>query len=95
MRDNVVTCSTGRFFGAPKGNREVPVLPALVTERLLTNQLSITELQTPLLDDETWLSDAQTSETDAKEGTIGSTKVEALGEDGDTASLSTDCLQED
>eukprot|EP00971_Amphidinium_carterae_P268176 5320605-Amphidinium_carterae.1 len=36
----------------------------------------------------------QTSETDAKGGTLGSTRVEALGEDGETASLSTDCLQE-
>eukprot|EP00971_Amphidinium_carterae_P048203 949356-Amphidinium_carterae.1 len=34
-------------------------------------------------------------DTDAKGGALGSTKVEALGEDGETASLSTDCLQED
>eukprot|EP00971_Amphidinium_carterae_P022386 441422-Amphidinium_carterae.1 len=39
--------------------------------------------------------DVQTSETDTKGGTLGSTKVEALEEDGEAASLFTDCLQED
>eukprot|EP00971_Amphidinium_carterae_P026324 519190-Amphidinium_carterae.1 len=72
------------FLLYQKNNREVPMLPTL----------SIRELQAPILDDEAWCSDAQTSETDARAGTLG-TKVEALGEDGETASLSTDCLQED
>eukprot|EP00971_Amphidinium_carterae_P340733 6479197-Amphidinium_carterae.1 len=56
--------------------------------------LFIRELQAPILDDKTWLSDMRTSETDAKGGTLGNTKVEALGEDGETAPLSTDRLQE-
>eukprot|EP00971_Amphidinium_carterae_P272410 5406818-Amphidinium_carterae.1 len=42
--------------------------------------LSIRGLQAPILDDETWISDTQTSETDAKGGAFGNAKVEALGE---------------
>eukprot|EP00971_Amphidinium_carterae_P228215 4526810-Amphidinium_carterae.1 len=37
----------------------------------------------------------QSSEKDAKRGTLGNTKFEAWGEDGDTTSLSTDCLPAD
>eukprot|EP00971_Amphidinium_carterae_P233446 4633195-Amphidinium_carterae.1 len=67
------------------------MLPTLLTERRLSGSCK----HLSLMIDEAWLSDAQTFETDAKRGTLGNTSVEALGEDGETASLSTDCLQED
>eukprot|EP00971_Amphidinium_carterae_P096520 1910192-Amphidinium_carterae.1 len=84
-----------RFLVYHKGDRRSGATRFAHPSCRANSVLSDKELHAPLLDDESWLSDAHTSGTEAKGDTFGSTKAEALGEDGETASLSTDCLQED
>eukprot|EP00971_Amphidinium_carterae_P188703 3745738-Amphidinium_carterae.1 len=66
-------CSRSRFFGVPK-RQSKGTRVAHAADRAA---LSIKELQAPILDDEAWLSDVQTSEKDARGGTLGNAKVEA------------------
>eukprot|EP00971_Amphidinium_carterae_P042028 825674-Amphidinium_carterae.2 len=56
---------------------------------------SYPELHAPFFDDKTWFSEAQSSGRGANGVTLCNNKVAAFGEDGETAPLSTDCLQED
>eukprot|EP00971_Amphidinium_carterae_P136106 2696984-Amphidinium_carterae.1 len=56
--------------------------------------LSSKELHAPLCDEETWLTEGF-SGAFAKRATLRNNKDEVWGEDGETASLTSECLQED
>eukprot|EP00971_Amphidinium_carterae_P141997 2812620-Amphidinium_carterae.1 len=75
------TCSASVvFYKTPAAFDQKAIRGVRVAHPADRAALHIRELQAPILDDEAWLADMQTSETDAKGGTLGNTKVEALGE---------------
>eukprot|EP00971_Amphidinium_carterae_P343549 6483343-Amphidinium_carterae.1 len=66
-----------------KGDREIPGQPSLRSHK---------DLHAPLFHDEAWLLEV-TSGKVAKGDTLGSNEVQTLDEDGETVSLTSDCLQ--
>eukprot|EP00971_Amphidinium_carterae_P267674 5310069-Amphidinium_carterae.1 len=98
VRDNTSAASvqgwnffSGRSFGCyPKVIGLYPVSLAEWTRRCQTIH---GEMRAPFFDEELWLTEAPAAKY-AEGGTLSSNRVVALGEVGDIASLSTDCLTE-